>query len=306
MRVLFDVISAASPSGRAASLREQTKLAAIACGMRRFCEVAINVTAPLSSSPRWEHFRSLRCRWDSYDYLVSTELASDVPDVVVKVSEGCMRDEALLSSPKCRVLVAHEYDTSFENHPKLLPVPWIAHERTLDALVEANLFAAYLNDDLETIRAAFVPETRKKKVAFCGVRMYGRDKLAQKVPAEYSAIILYDEHPVMEPVEYLRWIACFAAGYDFPGNTPKTNRFSDLVMLGVVVARTPCELRVTPDLNDSNSIVLSDWDDAEAIRRGLENVDALREGADHAYRYGWSPSGIAALIYERLEGQGSE
>ena len=311
MRICFDIASAANPAGRTASLREQTRFAVLAYTMQEFCEVCVRPSMLLQDHERGQFFRRMS-KSDSYDYLVTSEMVGDTGDVIIKVSEGVRRDRELLERESCKVLVAHEHNSAHDvdNHPKLLPVPWPIYETTVDALIEADLFFAYLTGDLTAIREVFATEPRIPRAVFIGTWLYGREKLAARVPQSISDIILYGDNKPFSPQDYLKRVGQYAVGYDFPGNTPKTNRFSDLVMLGVVVARTAHDCPVTPSLTPENSVLMdcayppNRWRSEAALQAGIESHLALREAADRAWHEGWGPRGTAKLIYERLAAEG--
>ncbi len=105
----------------------------------------------------------------------------------------------------------------------------------------------------------------------------------------------------------MRWLNKFVAGICFHGVTPKTNRFSEVVLLGMPALTKA--VPVTPALTKDNCILVEDWGDEEIHssfvsetrrRLGLRSCrppfSGIVANADRDYRDGWSPMGQAKQI----------
>ena len=300
MRFNFYLQNAAVNNTDAAKVREQTRMASIAYGLSILGhEVQIcSVSAEFRQSNRWCYFEHL---WGNLSGALSVYPAEDVlqrvcPDIGIKCSIDCEYDTVFLN--RCGVLVAHENDEQCCDAKNLLPVPFMCFDGTIEYFIQNNLFDAYLNDDLETIRSHFdVPKT--KQAGFAGVGHYGRHEMFVGL-TDYCEVVLKDT-PVMSSGEYLKWISSFIAGLSPSGDTPKANRFADLVVLGLATVSPPVPIAITPPLNEHNSILLKDWDDIDGLENGLTKTDEIVANADKDYREGWSPMGQARQIVKALQ-----
>ena len=300
MKFNFYLKNAAGNNVVAAQIREQTRMASVAYGLSilnhevRIC----NVSSEFQQSNRWDYFKHL---YGSLESAKSVHPAEDAMhgvrvDIGIKCSVECQHDDILLN--KCGLLVAHEHNEKYSQAKNLLPVSFLCFDGTIEYFIEQGLFNAYLNDDLETIRSHFSVE-KTKQVCFAGVGHYDRQKMFASLP-NYCEIILKDE-PVMISGEYLKWASSFKAGLSPSGDTPKANRFSDLVVLGLATIAPLCPIAIMPPLNRVNSILLKNWNDIDGLENGLGNVESIVAEADKDYRAGWSPMGQARQILELLK-----
>ncbi|MGR3219618.1 MAG: hypothetical protein ACUZ8H_07355 [Candidatus Anammoxibacter sp.] len=300
MNFNFYLQNAARNNVVVAQIREQTRMACIAYGLSTLGhEVRIcSASSEFEQSNRWDYFKHL---YGGFGDAIRVLPAEDArygtrPDIGIKCSVGCKHDDILLN--KCGLLVAHEHNEKRNGAKNLLPVPFICFDGTIEYFIEQDLFNAYLNDDLETIRSHFSVE-KTKQVCFAGVGHYDRQKMFASLQ-NYCEIILKDK-PVMISGEYLKWASSFKAGLSPSGDTPKANRFSDLVVLGLATIAPPCSIAITPPLNRVNSILLKDWNDIDGLENGLGNAESIVAEADKDYRAGWSPMGQARQILELLK-----
>ncbi len=301
MKFNFYLQNAAVNNDAAAKVREQTRMACIAYGLSTIGnEVRIcSASDEFKQSNRWDYFKHLSgCLEDAKRVHPAEDAKHGVrPDIGIKCSVGCQHDDALLD--KCGLLVAHEHNEKRSGAKNLLPVPFLCFDGTIEYFVEQGLFNAYLDDDLDTIRSHFRTE-KTKQVCFAGVGHYGRHKIFVGLP-DYCELILKDT-AIMTSGEYLNWLSSFKAGLSPSGDTPKANRFSDLVVLGLATIAPPCPIAITPLLNRVNSILLKDWNDIDGLESGLGNVESIVAEADKDYRDGWSPTGQARQILKAIQG----
>lgn len=301
MRFNFWLQNVAVNNTATAKIREQTRMACIAHGLDMIgCEVRIcEVSDEFRQSNRWSYFERFYGRLsDAVNVYPAEESLHGVhPDIGIKCCIGCAYDAVLLN--RCGLLVAHENDEKYCGMKNLLPVPFLCFDKSIEYFIEQGLFSAYLNDDLETIRSHFKVE-KTKQVCFAGVGYYGRHEMFANLP-DYCELVLKDI-PAMSSGEYLKWISGFKAGLSPSGDTPKANRFADLVVLGIATVSPPCPIAITPPLNRVNSILLKDWNDTDGLENGLGNVELIVAEADKDYRIGWSPIGQARQILKAIQG----
>lgn len=295
-RFEFHLQNAAGANSIPAKIREQTRMALICHGMRRLgYEATIaNCSPEFRRSNRWPFFRYLEEKMPAAIQVVPAEShkgQSARLTVGFKTSAAWKYDHLMLNI--CDVAAFHEYDPAVAKHKRLLPVPFMVHTDVMEHFIQSGLFEAYMNDDRETIRAHYRCE--KDIVAgFFGAGHYGRKDKAAQLP-NWCEFRFYDSPPC-SPDEYLRWLARCQIGFNMEGETPKSYRFAELTLLGIVNAAPECATKVTPRLDSTNSILMRDWSDADALTEGLNRLDAIRAEADRCYLSGWSPTGQAKLI----------
>lgn len=294
----FHLQNAARGNSGIARVREQTRMALVCHGMRRmgYDAVIANCSQEFRQSNRWRFFHQLEGRNVGHVRVVPTEAhrgESATLTVSFKTSARITYDHASLSI--CNLGVFHEHDPALAKHHKLLPVPFMVHTDVMDHWIEVGLFEAYMNDDLETIRKHYLCK-KDIEAGFFGAGHYGRKEKAAGLP-NWCQFRFYDSPPCT-PEDYLRWIARCKVGFNMEGETPKSYRFSELTVLGIVNAAPECASKVTPRLDATNSILMRDWNDAESVTKGIECAAEIVSRADKCYREGWSPTGQGMLIGE--------
>lgn len=216
-------------------------------------------------------------------------------DVGIKCSVGIQNDALYLS--RCQVLVAHEYDVQFDEHPRLLPVPFMVHDSCMAGFITEGMFEAFIGNDIRAIRERYSSE----KTGLLGLRCCGwtkRKEFCADAP-EWADIGFYDT-PQMKSLEHARWISGYRGGLCLRGDTPKSNLASMLALLGVGIVMQPIERRETPRMDFRNTVQFGSW---EQVKMELENDSHLGDitaQATNDYIEGWSPAGQARLIAERL------
>lgn len=314
----FELSHSAIGNQEKAVIRESTRLACLAwclqfLGHRVFVPEAC-VPRVVRESWRYksEPFASLD-KSDGQGVLVCAErqmVGQHVPElgnrVFFKTSVNTVFDKVLVG--KCKAYVAHEYDADIDMHESLLPIPFMVHDRVVEHFMKNEMIQAYLKNDLELLRLAYRPKETQYETGFIGHGGYGRKgKIERFLDAtqlhEHSLIHFY-ESQTYEANEYLRKMALCNTGLYPHGDTPKSNRFSELVMLGVpIVMVGESYPRVEPMITNDNAILLNSWGDAENFEKGLMRRDQIRENADRSYTEGWSPMGVAHQIVKRLSSE---
>ncbi len=188
MKIAFYLKNAAVDNTAGAQLREATRMGIFAWAFHQLGNnVSIyDVSDDFKASDRWAFFRPLfRC--------------SSGYDMHVVPSESLTRRQhsGILVGIKCAVRARHEkpypnyvephFDepaiaiadlvVAHEHHPshdgKVLPVPFLVHDRVIEYLLKAELLDAYCRDNVDVIREHFAVE--KTGVAgCCGAGHYGR------------------------------------------------------------------------------------------------------------------------------------
>jgi len=211
----------------------------------------------------------------------------------------------------CDILIAHEYNHKEpyiqSDDPRMITVPWLCHDVVIRALYEEGLLLSYLRDDLQALRSALCPSERIARVAFAGANIADRRQIAEAFESHADIVWVTwvgDVHARhRSPLEYMKWIGQYSAGLILPGDTPKTNRFSEVVLLGSAIVEVRREMLETPAVTQENAILLRDWQDIETLHERLPDWQQVSAQADVAYKSGWSPRGQAALLVERINGK---
>ena len=311
----FYLTNAAANNNEAAKLREQTRMACIAYGMSRLGHEVSIVGLPqiLGMSNRWKYFSHLMNGASKHAisvYPAETILTGNKDcDVAIKCSVKTDNDSLYIARSK--LLVAHEYSDAIAEHDKLLPVPFLVHDRVIDSwcrdtvhvnlLTPIDIMQHYLDDDLEEIRSyqrLIAPAGLCACIGFAGVGHYGRDEIVAKLEAALPGMCAFRLHgsPKMFAASYMDWMSSLKAVVCPCGDTPKTNRWAEAVVLGKPIISPLQRTRVVPAQTGDNTIMPADWDDTQAILDGLERCDEIVANADVCYRQGWSPTGQAKQI----------
>jgi hypothetical protein len=297
----FHLTNAAGNNNREARIREQTRMACIARGLSIMGhEVRIvGASEEFRGSERYTHFKDLFAEHKTGALEVhpaeTMRNREHRVDVGIKCSVGIQNDANYLS--RCQVLVAHEYDENFDDHPHLLPVPFMVHDSVMAGFITDGMFDAFIRNEVRSIRERYCRE----KNGLLGLRCCGwtkRKEFCANAP-EWADIGFYDT-PQMKALEHARWISGFRGGLCLRGDTPKTNSPSLLALLGVAIVMQPIARRDTPRMDYRNTIQFGSW---EQVRLELENDSHLGDitaQATNDYINGWSPLGQARLIAERL------
>lgn len=301
-------------------LREYTRHAAYCWAMRSMgYHAAITTTSKhFVSSDRWKYFRHL-FRPDLFEqgnvaivpiesaayhdhrnrYYINGERHKRWKAIVGVKNSKKGNDADLLKY--CDVLVAHEYNhegRDVENHPGLLPVPWIVHDRMLQFFSEKELLPLYLGNKLQSIRDYFKIK-KTKPAGFMGYQENGRRAMAAQMP-DWIDFVWRDGTNGIGIRAYIEWLLQHKAGVHFPGDTPKANRFSELALLGLAIITVDCGMRDTPPITSDNTILLKDWNDHQTLEEGMKRIDEIVVNADRDYINGWSSYGQAKLMIAKV------
>lgn len=305
MNITVDAVNAARHNNYNARLRECTRMAMLgSCLSRLGHRVSVKGNPEFMRSSRIKAFKDVMIPEKTADVLIcQREGITKRPEgysVVVgfKTSVGTDADVAAIGI--FDILIAHEYDLAIDKQAGLLPIPFAVHDRTVAEFIEIGAMDRYLDDDLEFFRERYAAKDKLREAGFVGLGDYGRKAMAKKLPI-WCDVQFTSEKPTSE---YLTYLEQCKAGICFPGATPKTNRFSELALLGVPIISERSPVRVVPAVTRDNAIVLDGWDDWGRLEKGMKRLDEIRINADFAYRDGWSILGQAKrldlLIKERL------
>lgn len=313
MKIDFHIRDAAANNDEVARVRECTRMSGIAYGMSELgCDVRICGARPeFIKSNRWKYF--VRMSGEPRPGAISVRPAevNRSADVLIKTSVTRRNDVERIK--KCDVYVAREYPEQLNRSPKLCPVPFPVHDRIWNDWCNGPTAVMwhYLNDDIDKLRMHYTAtEDRINKIAFAGVEHYGRDVILAGFRKEFGrdCDFITPDSPGMGGEEYLQWLATHRAMLCPPGDTPKTNRWSEAALLGVAIISTEQETKVYPPQSGANTVYLQDWTDFDAVTHAMETSSKqsrgeysdLIEAATIHYQEGWSLKGQARQILLRL------
>jgi hypothetical protein len=305
MRFNFNIQNAAASNSPEAHIRESTRMACIAYGLRNLGhEVVLHSVSPhFISSSRWSFFKDMQGRPGPGIQVTSAEnLADTVCDVSIKCSVGTKNDEKFLR--QSRLVVAHENHPAFDDDPRMLGVPFLIHDRVIEGFIENALFSDYLEDNITAIRNNFSSVICDKWLGYCGARWKHRLDLLRSAP-DWCNWKIYDSH-VMSGYEHAKWLCRHRGALVLRGDTPKVNLHPLAVLLGRVVVSDTINDQMTPNLCCLNSVLISGqehdawWEHVSGCLEDEDMCTEMVEDADEAYVSGWSPTGQARLICQRL------
>jgi len=234
--------------------------------------------------------------WKESLRLLDDQVLADMADLIVgyvwKPKDWTFRNVKV--RPGHLENVAHKY----------LQVPWLCHDRVLEALHSAKLTNAYLDDDLPAIRSRFGSTEKKRKVGFIGHRLPHRSKIMERVEAAFGFEIKRwagGHDPGLPPGEYLRWLTECELNLNLEGDTWGCSRLAECAMMGAAVVQCrPDRFDYDPPISAENAIVCNDWADAPTILAGLDRAPDAARGASEAYCGGWSLRGQLNRVFARL------
>lgn len=296
----FDTALAASNNSDNAKLREATRMATLAYGLHVLGHDA-RITYPgpiLRRSPRWSYFQHLAGSPAGGLKVLPAEALSSGHrncDVAVKCSVGTKNDDVFLEH--CRVLVAHE--AANPDDPRVLNVPFLIHDDMVIEMLQRDLFAAYLDDDVAKVRAAFDRQP-KGWVGLRGTGWPHRTAFLEAAPPWVDREFHRMGQPPMSAWDHSEWLCGFRAALALPGDTPKTNLTPLLALLGVPIVSYQIEHN-TPRLDDGSMILFGGWDALWATLNDPARLSEIEAEATAKYRAGWSPIGQARQIVRMLE-----
>ncbi len=193
--------------------------------------------------------------------------------------------------------------------PKMLAVPWRVHDVITEQIHKDGNAVAFLRDDLDVLRAAYGSPMTKRRIGFCGnCDTSIRGRTIKRLKAESPGLVEahwtsgIDSPKCLSPRDYLRWLSECEATLNFPGDTHVCSHFLESVMMGVPTVTVAKAFDYQPPLTCANVIAIDDWETVDASTLQLLcNRKTVREGADEAYRSGWSLRGLFHQILKRLE-----
>jgi len=314
--IVVDARHAALNNDDSAKLRECTQMAVLAWTLaQQRHDVFFLPNNEWQKSNRQDWFAShlsdsfqTTSHWSSHaDLLITSEHYSPEPisaniKAVYKTTVGIDYDCHLLHNSD--LLIAAEYNPipEVDQHPCLFPMPFPVHDLVLQQLASLGLLQQYLQNNLQPIRRMYRAETCNN-IGFLGTGMYGRKAIGQRfsaispLPCDFH---FYDGDSPFSAHDYLTRIGTYFAGLHISGDTPKANRFCELVLLGIPVITVPVRVRCDPPITRENTILLRSWNDHDTLIDRLEHAETIAENATRDYLSGWSPMGQARMLLTKL------
>lgn len=318
MRIVFDCRLAGSGNIPGAIRREAFRMAMCCWCLRQLGHDATLCSYPMdlmARDPRKTLIESMYApeQLDAHAYVFpmeqcgSRQLGKYPVTVGWKTNKKSTHESKALSI--CDIAVMHEYLESSYNNPKCFPVPWGCHEDVLLALSRCGLLEDYLMNHLWTIRNRFCRCAESEgeitdRVFFCGAALNGRADFVRRLRAAGLPLDVEftpESGQKVSGEEYLTKMGKYKFCLHLPGDSPKCNRFSEIVMLGKLVVHNPIVMQETPAVTDKNAILLTSYDDISPWRRGAELDLEIYTEAHRDYLHGWSPMGQAMRLADRME-----
>lgn len=288
-------ISSSMYSGGIAAEREAVRLACLGWCLGKYSRVAIGRNI---ASGWWSGFQT-EDLVKAHALVLCSDRLTERPKgagVVIGQKATVENDRDLQVIEYVDYLVAHEYDPRLEGHPKLVPIPFPVNHRVMKYFRDEGLLESYLRDDVEVIHAQHSVQ-RRAGVGFVGVGYYGRKLMAGRLPSWCHCE--FNDSPQLSARRYLQRLASWKAGIHFPGDTPKSNRHMELVLLGTPVVTVPVEPQVDPPITSENTILLKDWSDRSTLMAGLGS--RVAEQATLDYCEGWSIMSTARKLIGKIK-----
>ena len=312
LRFSFELKNAAGNNSPKAQVRECTRMASLCMCLHIMGHASFikSAPAPFQLSDRWRFFKHLYDPNAGGIDVVPAEVAKvshRTHSIGLKCGVGVQHDKMMLR--RFRLLVAHEYDEKSVSgsDPKLLRVPFFVHDRVIQDFMDKGVFVAYLRNDLVSIRDKYQidrPANEKKLLGWCGCTAWkGRRKIITDAPhwVKRHAIKTYEGEHLMSADEHIRWLREHMCGLCLPGDTPKTNLPPLLPIIGVTIVMWPISRFDDPPIDDSNAIMVRDWEEARLQMRYQAHRIRVRRQAEKDYINHWSPMGQAAAIVRKCE-----
>ena len=304
----FHLANAAMHNGANAKVREATRMACMAYGLHKLGHDVnfVGMTPAFGQSARWPFFSHIGTghrRRDALQVRTMEELQPGIrADVAVKCTVKAKR-EALREY--CDVLVAHEASDALTGSNRVVDVPFLIHDDVIIDFIERGLFQAYLDDDVETIRAAF-DFTKKLWVGFRGTGWPNRVEFFDGAPEWVDVRFHPMGQPPMSAWSHCEWLASMRASPALAGDTPKTNLPPTLALLGTPIIAPSFERNKVPldtdDLLYANNAMIwapggkACWHHVRQILEADWHLKKIADAATIVYKAGWSPIGQARLI----------
>lgn len=178
----------------------------------------------------------------------------------------------------------------FPDKARVLSVPFVPHDLMLEQFWRDGMTDAFLDDDMEAIRDKYSHKSKLGRVGFIGGGWPIRTKILPTLDGIYVYLTNSPDRR-LSPVDMLREISQCEAIMQLPGDTWKCARHMEAVLLGRPVVQKRGVIDVTPPLTDSNTILVDEWSDMDAVRSRLPGAAAIVAEADKCYKDGWSLRG---------------
>jgi len=185
---------------------------------------------------------------------------------------------------------------------KWFQVPLLPFERTLYRIHKDDMWKAYLQDDLEAMRAKYGSPKKKRHAGFVGHPWSWRTAIGRTLDDSrfvFRWVVSDKRETHLRPNDYLRWLSECRLSLNLPGDTWACSRFAESAIMGVPIVHPRDTVYLTPPLTDDNAVLVSDW--AEMLTWDkLDDLPRITANADKAYREGWSLRGQFQQMLRRL------
>jgi hypothetical protein len=215
-------------------------------------------------------------------------------DVVLAYATGISD----FSEPHGRISEPLKYRKAMQS--RLLTVPWRPHDHVTRLFERDGMLDAFIDDDLETIRARYTAPAKVRDVGFAGTNHRGRARRSRLYGGDPHFHFRWTTTKRMLPDDYLRWLSECRIVLGFPGDTWNCSRFCESVVMGSAIVQQRGKINLTPPMTTDNVILVDDWGDKDVILNALEHVSEICAAADRAYKQGWSLRGQMNQIIERF------
>lgn len=184
--------------------------------------------------------------------------------------------------------------------------------RTLETFDRDGMLEAYINDDLEAIRAKYGSSDKKYDIGYRGNTINQQtpgEPIRAQIFAYYETRPRFEFHSVANDpswydrtADYLRFLSECRLTMALVGDRIKTHRHVEAPMMGSPVCVVKGQLDVTPIHDGNNSVLLGHWFDEWSAVLGLDrDYGKLLAASDEAYCSGWSLRGQMRTLLERIE-----
>jgi hypothetical protein len=213
------------------------------------------------------------------------------------------------------MVLTHEYQRKHNTEEKIYPIPFPVHNKIVEKFIRDDTLKYYLQDEVGPLREIYSDTSLLcgtsqglTKIGFLGVDAYGRSQHIDTFSNIYPDLdinLYQDIKSYLGPVEYLERISSWKAGISLPGDTPKTNRWSELALMGTPIVHVPLkhpdfQTRIHPEASHHNCILLNSWDDKDSLYAQLSNSSTISNNATKDYCAGWSILAQAREVIRRF------
>ena len=216
-------------------------------------------------------------------------------DIVVAVKQSYGMSRAHQVGRRSTVVLCHKKG-SFGKTPSLI-VPLPVSVKVMLEFVDAGLWEAYINDDLELIRSHYDGDD-STPIGFVGLKVFREqyvEDVTTLIESAGGTVRWYEGGAPLTAGEYLKFLRSCGACVEVPGAQTQTYRFTEIVLMGrpLVTVREPAR-PFLPAVDSSYAVAVGGYakDVGETMRTVERDGSRLVEAADKIYKQHWSPKAI--------------